>query len=254
MKRHRALTGLSHDHHHALVRARRLRRAAAASDDPAAAVEAFVAFFLADTVAHFREEEESIFPLVAGSDEARSLLVEALLDHQRLRLLVRELEQAPEPRGLMREIGELLEAHVRREERDLFPLIERLAAAELDRRSEERRPRGGPTWGTASEDLNATLLEWGPGRGPPEGVNEERDVLVFVVEGSALVAVGDERHELRRGDALIVGKGERRSITSGEGGVRYLSVHLRRPPLQIQSISGAAAARGGPGGPSPRPL
>ena len=239
MKRHQALIGLSHDHHHALVQARRLRRAAQAGDDPAPAVDAFVAFFRADTLRHFREEEESIFPLVAGSDEARPLLVETLLDHQRLRLLVRELEQSPEPRGFMREIGGLLEAHVRREERELFPLIERLAARELDDRTEKTRSRrGGPVWGAASEDLNATLLEWGPDGGPPEHVNDERDVLLFVVEGSAVVAVGQEPHELREGEALIVAKGERRSITAGEGGVRYLSVHLRRPPLQIQSRSG----------------
>jgi hypothetical protein len=45
---------------------------------------------------------------------------------------------------------------VRREERDLFPLIERLAARQLER---SRRPgAGGPVWGQASDDLNATLL------------------------------------------------------------------------------------------------
>lgn len=238
MKRHQALIGLSHDHHHALVQARRLRRAAEAGDDPAAAVAAFVEFFRANTVPHFREEEESLFPFVAGSDEARSLLVETLLDHQRLRLLVWQLEEQADPRGAMREVGELLEAHVRREERELFPLMERLAAHELDRRSEEARPRGGgPVWGAASEDLNATLLEWGPGGGSPAHVNDERDVLVFVVEGAAVVVVGNDRHELRPGDALIVGKGERRAITAGAAGVRYLSVHLRRPPLQIQPRS-----------------
>src|SRR5262245_42251088 len=38
----------------------------------------------------------------------------------------------------------------------------------------------GPLWGLASQELNATLLEWGPGEGPAEIVNAERDVLVFV--------------------------------------------------------------------------
>jgi quercetin dioxygenase-like cupin family protein len=90
-------------------------------------------------------------------------------------------------------------------------------------------------WGAESEDLNATLLVWGAGEGPPEHVNDERDVLVFVVEGGATVAVDDEEHELAAGDPLIVDKGRRRRVTAGEGGVRYLSVHLRRPPLQIAS-------------------
>ncbi|MGN6170262.1 MAG: hypothetical protein ACTHQQ_19140 [Solirubrobacteraceae bacterium] len=41
---------------------------------------------------------------------------------------------------------------------------------------------GGPVWGAASADLNATVLEWRPGNGPAEHVNEERDVLYVVLE------------------------------------------------------------------------
>jgi quercetin dioxygenase-like cupin family protein len=131
--------------------------------------------------------------------------------------------------------GELLEAHVRREERELFPLIERLAAGELEPAA-GNAGSGGPLWGLASDDLNATLLEWPAGAGTPEHVNDERDVLVFVAEGSATVAVDGEERELREGEGLIVGKGRRRAITAGQRGVSYLSVHLRRPPLQIAPV------------------
>ena len=133
MKRHPALIPLSHDHHHALVEARRLRRAADGDEDPGPVAAAFVEFFAAETVPHFREEEETLFPLVVDSDEARPLIVEALLDHQRLHALVAELQGSTDVRRAMRELGELLEAHVRREERALFPLIERLAAGRLER-------------------------------------------------------------------------------------------------------------------------
>lgn len=236
MKRHPALVALSHDHHHALVAALRLRRAAAADDDPAPAVEAFTSFFAAETAEHFREEEEWLFPLVAESDEARPLLVQVLLDHQRLRALVRTLVEGDgDVRATMAEAGELLEAHVRREERQLFPLIERLVRPALDDEA-ATGAKGGPVWGHASDDLNATLLAWEAGAGPPEHVNDERDVLVFVADGSATVTVDGEERELRRGEALIVEKGRRRSIAAGSHGVRYLSVHLRRPPLQIGSL------------------
>jgi mannose-6-phosphate isomerase-like protein (cupin superfamily) len=233
MKRHPALMPLSHDHHHALVEARRLRRAAARDDDPEPVAAAFADFFAAVSVPHFREEEETLFPLVAAFDEARPLLVEALLDHQHLHALVAELQRSADVRGAMREIGELLEAHVRREERELFPLIERLAAGRLE--SSGSPVGGGPVWGQASEDLNATLLAWGAGEGPAEHVNDERDVLVYLVDGAATITIDGEARELRRGDAVIVVKGRRRKITAGRGGVRYLSVHLRRPPLQIQT-------------------
>lgn len=238
MKRHPALIPLSHDHHHALVEARRLRDAAGGEGNPEAVAVAFADFFAAVSVPHFREEEEMLFPLVAGAEEARPLVMEALLDHQRLHALVAQLPRSADVRASMREIGELLEAHVRREERELFPLIEQFAADQLERG--RSAIAGGPVWGQASDDLNATLLAWGPGDGPSEHVNDERDVLIFVVDGSTTVTVADEVRDLRAGDALIVAKGLRRKITAGYAGTRYLSVHLRRPPLQIQKLAKAA--------------
>src|SRR5205823_2831447 len=54
-------------------------------------------------------------------------------------------------------------------------------------------PGSGPVWGAASADLNATLLEWPAGEGPPEHANEERDVLYVVVSGSARLTVTASR-------------------------------------------------------------
>ena len=95
---------------------------------------------------------------------------------------------------------------------------------------------GGPIWGAASEDLNATLLAWPPGGGPPEHVNEERDVLLVVVGGSLELTIDEEARELSAGEALIVEKGRRRALRAGPEGVRYVSAHLRRPGLQIQRL------------------
>jgi mannose-6-phosphate isomerase-like protein (cupin superfamily) len=242
MKRHPALVALSHDHHHALVEARRLRHTAASDEDPAAAASAFRRFYTGVTVPHFREEEERLFPLVVDDEEARPLLVQALLDHQRLHALAAALEGQADLRTSMRELGQRLEAHVRLEERELFPLIERLALAELDGLDDAEVPRGGPVWGAASEDLNATLLVWSVGGGPPEHVNDERDVLIFVAEGSATVRVDGEERQLAAGEGLIVDKGRRRKITAGSAGVHYLSVHLRRPPLEILPANGRSEA------------
>jgi quercetin dioxygenase-like cupin family protein len=93
---------------------------------------------------------------------------------------------------------------------------------------------GGPVWGAESEDLNATLLEWPPGAATPEHVNEERDVAIVVVRGSATIEVDGEARELQAGEATIVEKGSRRRIVAGPDGVRYASVHLRRPGLSIK--------------------
>ena len=94
---------------------------------------------------------------------------------------------------------------------------------------------GGPLRGLESEELNATLLEWGPGEGPAEMVNSERDVLLFVHEGSLTLTLDGVERELTPGDVVIVEKGMRRRFVAGPGGVRYLTAHRRRGGLQIAS-------------------
>lgn len=71
---------------------------------------------------------------------------------------------------------------------------------------------GGPVWGAASADLNATLLEWPAGKGPAEHVNDQR------------------------GEATIVDKGARRALVAGPDGVRYLTAHIRRGGLEIKRL------------------
>ena len=260
MKRHPSLVPLSHDHHHALVEARRLRRAADGEGaERRVAAAGFLRFFSTETVRHFREEEEQLFPALVDEDGAAGeLLVSALLEHQRIHALVGRLE-----RGLgageadasqMRELAALLEAHIRLEERQLFPLIQevvpeealgRLALATGREAADSpvvdlSAPRGsGPLWGTETEDLNATLLAWPAGGGPDEHVNSERDVILVVLAGAATVTIDGEPHVVRAGEALILEKGKMRAISAGPAGIRYLSVHRRRAPLQI-SPSGAA--------------
>lgn len=130
MKRHPALRPLSHDHHHGLVEARRLHKAADGGPEPRRSSAAgFLRFYSSETIRHFREEEEELFPmLVDEPDPAGQLLIRALLEHQRLHALADRLDRVlaaadPDP-ALMRELGELLERHIRFEERTLFPFIE----------------------------------------------------------------------------------------------------------------------------------
>jgi quercetin dioxygenase-like cupin family protein len=96
-----------------------------------------------------------------------------------------------------------------------------------------KEPRG-PIWGIETDDLNATLLAWPAGDGPPEHVNDERDVIVVVVAGSLTVMIDGDAREVAAGNAIAIPKGARRAILAGGDGARYVSVHTRRPPLQIQ--------------------
>lgn len=254
MKRHASLVPLSHDHHHELVAARRLRRAA--DGDAAtrlAAAAGFLAAFSAETLRHFREEEEVLFPALAESaDPAPDELVQALLEHQRIHALVRRVQEqlaaGEADAEVLGELGATLEAHVRLEERRLFPLIERvvpeetLMQLELGRAADEPslpvvEPwalRGrGPLWSAETEDLDVTLLAWEYGGGTPRHVNDAVDVVLVVLAGSGTVTVDGHEHRVRAGEAAIVEKGSSREIAAGPAGLRYLSLHRRRPPLEI---------------------
>jgi mannose-6-phosphate isomerase-like protein (cupin superfamily) len=92
----------------------------------------------------------------------------------------------------------------------------------------------GPVWGAASDDLNATILEWPAGDGPGEHLNAERDVLFVVLDGSATLTIDSESAPFAAGEARIVPKNTRRAIVAGESGVRYLTAHVRRGGLRIE--------------------
>jgi hemerythrin-like domain-containing protein len=133
MKRHPALIPLSRDHHDGLVQAVRLRRVAADGDASArlAAAREFVEFFRNEERVHLRSEEEKLFPLFVRHVQSQPApLREARVQHVQLEGFARTLEIAVAAgivdRKALDTAGELLDAHIRLEERQLFPLIEEL--------------------------------------------------------------------------------------------------------------------------------
>jgi len=94
---------------------------------------------------------------------------------------------------------------------------------------------GGPIWGTESEELNATILEWRAGEGPPEHVNGERDVALIVLAGGGELLLDDAKQPLAAGEVTVIPKGTRRRVVAGADGIRYATVHRRRAGLQIQA-------------------
>ena len=124
MKRSAALASLSRDHHQALVVAQRLRRADGGT--AAGAREAFLAYWGTHGRLHFRLEEEILLPGYAAHGDAHDPLVLSVRgDHVAIRRRADELAATDAPTiEALHDLGERLAAHVRREERQLFPLIE----------------------------------------------------------------------------------------------------------------------------------
>lgn len=145
-RRHAALIPLSHDHHHGLALALRCRKHALGQLDPgdAASLEACAAeasrFFGESLTRHFEAEETILFPLMAEYPESRELVAKLRGEHREFHGLV---ARAGDPRGLRKflfDFGDLLERHIRSEERGLFPAFEKLVPPEAaDRAGRELR-------------------------------------------------------------------------------------------------------------------
>jgi len=114
-----------------------LRAADAEPEQRLAAAGAYIDAFFAETVEHFRREEEVLFPLYLRHAGSTPTLERILRDHMQLHGLVRTLRAAAAAGDIrpeaLRTLGDLLYDHVRIEERELFGEIERIVpAAELE--------------------------------------------------------------------------------------------------------------------------
>lgn len=132
MTRSPALVPLGHDHHQALEAALRLRRATA--DDLDAAIARLREFWNMHGRRHFEIEEELVLPALEGDDEWEGMADRVRREHEQIRALSNGLETLADAHRL----GELLNEHVRFEERELFELLEaRLEPEKLSRLGRE---------------------------------------------------------------------------------------------------------------------
>jgi hemerythrin-like domain-containing protein len=127
MKRDPALAGLSREHQEALVLARRAALPDPGAEDAARLCEQLLHRWDAQFEPHFAVEESVLLPALANAGEA-SAAREAQRQHDTLRALtarVRAGEHAALPAW-----GMAMRVHVRFEERELFPLAERVVDLE----------------------------------------------------------------------------------------------------------------------------
>lgn len=131
-KRHPSLIPLSHDHHHALALALRCRKHALGQLNPAdrQSLEDFAQevrqFGSSALIPHFKAEENVLFPVLAGHPECRSLIGQLESEHRELGAKLSREADPVERRKFLFDFGDLLERHVRLEERELFPRFEEL--------------------------------------------------------------------------------------------------------------------------------
>lgn len=128
MKRHEALQPLSRHHMIGLHLALKLKRAG--TDKSQLTTKEILQeadeFWNPDGLQHFREEEEILltaFAQYASID--RPEIIEMLLEHVEIRAMFDTLLRSEETDvSFMHKLGALLESHIRKEERVIFPMIE----------------------------------------------------------------------------------------------------------------------------------
>lgn len=144
MKRDLRLHGLSSEHHSALVLARRLADDIAAGRPRAEIADELKAHLVADLEPHFLIEEEVLLPALASAGEI-ALAQRTRDEHAALRAAAVAVESGDYAQ--LATFAQLLAAHVRFEERELFPRCEqRLASEVLDEAS--RRASKAPACDT----------------------------------------------------------------------------------------------------------
>ena len=119
------LQPLSREHHTALTLAKACERAAQSRDENLVAktCQRVILAFSDELEPHFQVEEQSLLPLLRSA-ETQSLVQRTMADHQQLRALLDDLRRNDSE--ALGGFGKGLSAHVRFEERELFPVIENL--------------------------------------------------------------------------------------------------------------------------------
>lgn len=110
---------LSHEHHHGLIFCSRLKKADKAKDET---IRAYILDFWENyLVAHFANEEKCFLPYL----DKEELTLQFLDEHQKIKAIIEEIKVAKtDLRVLAATYGQMLNDHIRFEERLFFPWLE----------------------------------------------------------------------------------------------------------------------------------
>lgn len=93
----------------------------------------------------------------------------------------------------------------------------------------------GAVWRLAEAErhLDANVIALPPGERIDAHVGPDEDVLLHVIAGAGTLRSGDDELTLGAGAIVWLPRRSHREVTAGPDGLRYLSVHRRKPGLQV---------------------
>jgi hemerythrin-like domain-containing protein len=136
MKRHSSIVSLSREHHGALILAKLLQKNAPPyknlPTDPKGKAAYAINKYENELLGHFIAEEQSVLEQVRGVNKDIDLLIEEIYaEHKQLHSFFELIRIGNNLEEDLHALGAALEAHIRKEERVLFPLIEEKCSEEL---------------------------------------------------------------------------------------------------------------------------
>lgn len=120
IKRSKELTQLSREHHDGLLLAWKIKTGLSSNIELKRIADYVDFFYQSNLENHFKLEEQFLFSLLPAKNE---LCIKAELQHSELRAIINKIKMQVNATNLM-EFVELLQGHIRFEERELFNYIE----------------------------------------------------------------------------------------------------------------------------------
>lgn len=135
MKRHKSLIPLSRQHHEALILAQIIKKDAPAykglPTDIKGKREYTLIMFRDHLVPHFEAEELILIPFVLGKNEKIDELCEQIIsEHNEISVLIELIRTEEDLEINLDKLGILISLHVRKEERELFKIIQEVFTEE----------------------------------------------------------------------------------------------------------------------------
>ncbi|GAB3175960.1 cupin domain-containing protein [Streptomyces incanus] len=106
----------------------------------------------------------------------------------------------------------------------------------------------GALWRLAESgrQLDANVVRIPPGRQVDTHREPDLDVLLLVLSGEGSLTAPDGTRPLRAGALTWLPHGSTRALAAGEQGLTYLTVHRRRPGMQIKPPGTTTPSAGRP--------
>ena len=150
MKRHPALVPLSREHQKGLLLAQLIKKNApeynGLPNDLIGKMNYAKEVYNNELLQHFKDEEELVFPFLKGKNqEVDNLILEILNEHILLKEKILSLDVNSDLINKLDDIGNLLDGHIRKEERILFEKAQVILNEEelkmIEKKFDEQRPK-----------------------------------------------------------------------------------------------------------------